>query len=90
MFIAIGAMMAIEDLSNRYLLLLGVQLVILAYVLWYLVASLRTCYSEGWGKSALKALGVLLLFLPALGVSIEQVSQWGQGNADPLLRLIKD
>lgn len=90
MFIAIGAMMAIEDLSNRYLLLLGVQFVILAYVLWYLVASLRTCYSEGWGKSALKALGVLLLFLPALGVSIEQVSQWGQGDADPLLRLIND
>ena len=90
MFIAIGVMMAIEELSNQYLLLLGVQFVILAYVLWYLVASLRTCYSEGWGKSALKAFGALLLFLPVLGMSIELASHWGQGDADPLLRLIND
>ena len=90
MFIAIGAMMAIEELSNRYLLLLGVQLVILAYVLWYLAASLRTCYTEGWGKSVLKALGVLLLFLPVLGMSIELASHWGQGDSDSLLRLIND
>ena len=59
-------------------------------MLWYLVASLRTCYSEGWGKSALKAFGALLLFLPVLGMSIELASHWGQGDADPLLRLIND
>jgi len=70
--------------------LLEVEFVILAYVLWYLVASVRTCYSEGWGKSALKALGVLLLFLPVLGASIELASYWGQGDPDPLVRLIND
>jgi len=54
------------------------------------VASARTCYSEGWGKSALKALGVLLLFLPVLGASIELAGHWGQGDSDPLVRLIND
>jgi hypothetical protein len=38
----------------------------------------------------LKALGVLLLFLPVLGMSIELASHLGQGDGDPLLRLIKD
>ena len=63
---------------------------LLAYVLWYLVASLRVCYAEGWGKSALKAFGVMLLFLPVLGVSIEIASDWGAGNGDAVVRMIKD
>jgi len=62
---------------------------VLAYVLWYLVASLRVCYSERGWKSALKAFGVLLLFLPVLGGSIELANHWGAAG-DPVMRLISD
>ena len=64
--------------------------VVLAYTLWYLVTSLRVCYGEGRGKSILKALGVLLLFLPVLGISIELASHWEGSESDPVMRLIKD
>ena len=90
MFIALGLMMAMEEASNRYLAVLGVQFVVLFYVLWYLVASLRVCYGDGWGKSVLKALGVLLLFLPVLGGSIELASHWEGAADDPVMRLIED
>jgi hypothetical protein len=90
MFIALGIMMALEEPSNRYLAVLGAQFVILFYVLWYLVASLRVCYGEGWGKSILKALGLLLLFLPVLGGSIEMAGQRAGAENDPVVRLIED
>ena len=90
MFIALGMLMAIEGPSDRYLAALVVQFVILLYVLWYLVTSLRVCYREGWGKSALKALAVLLLFLPVLGGSIELAGHWTGSEDDPVLRLISD
>jgi hypothetical protein len=90
MFIALGVLMAIEGPSDRYLAALVAQFVVLIYVLWYLVASLRVSYHEGWGKSILKALGVLLLFLPVLGGSIELASHWEGSVSDPMVRLIKD
>lgn len=90
MFIALGLMLAIEAPSDKHLAVLGVQFVILAYVIWYLVASLRVCYGEGWGKSVAKLLGVLLLFLPVLGISIEFVSNWEGSESDPMVRLITD
>ena len=90
MFIALGVLMAIEGPSDRYLAALVAQFVVLIYVLWYLVASLRVSYQEGWGKSILKALGMLLLFLPVLGGSIELVSHWEGSESDPVVRLIYD
>ena len=90
MFIALGVLMAIEGPSDRYLAVLIVQFVVLFYVLWYLVRSLRVCYGEAWGKSVLKALGVLLLFLPVLGGSIELASRWEGSENDPMVKLITD
>jgi hypothetical protein len=90
MFIAFGIMMAIEEASNRYLAVMGVQFVILIYALWYLTASLRVCYGGGWGKSALKVLGILLLFLPVLGGSIEIASHWEGAEGDPVIKMISD
>ena len=89
MFIALGLMMAIEAPSDRWRTVMALQFVLLAYVLWYLVGSLRVCYGEGWGRSALKTLGILLLFLPVLGASIELASHWGQAE-DPLVRALRD
>lgn len=90
MFIALGVLMALEGAADRYLAVLGVQFVLLIYVLWYLVTSLRVGYAESWWRSGLKALGVLLLFLPVLGVSIELASHWEGSASDPVVRLIKD
>jgi hypothetical protein len=90
MFIALGVMMAIEEASDRYVGVLILQFAIFFYVLWYLVASLRTCYGEGWVRSVLKTLGVLSLFLPVLGGSIEMASHWEGSESDPVARLIRD
>ena len=89
MFIALGVMMALEAPSDQYAAALVLQFAVLAYVLWYLVASLRVCYAESGWKSGLKALGILLLFLPVLGGSIEFASHWGAAG-DPVVRLISD
>jgi len=90
MFLALGVMMAMEGAAEKSYWAFGLQLLSLAYVLWYLVASLRVCFGGGWGVSVLKLVGILLLFLPVLGGAIEFASQWGAGDEDAVVRMFKD
>jgi len=51
-----------------------IQLVLLIYMVAYSIIALHTTYQQTRSKSALKLLGLLLLFLPVLGVAIEWAS----------------
>lgn len=74
MYIVIAAMLSIETAADRYILLMLLQFVLLLFLIIYAVTALRVNYGEGWIKSTLKFLGVLLIFLPILGAAIEAVS----------------
>jgi hypothetical protein len=74
MFIVFALMLAIEANADRYLAILLIQVALLLYMAAYFVISMRVCYHESWLKSSLKALGLLAIFLPLLGGSIELAS----------------
>lgn len=74
MFIVFGLLLAIEPYADRYLFFVLLQVILLLWMLVYMFASLRNCFGGGWGISILKGLGLLLAFLPILGMAIESAS----------------
>ena len=74
MYIVFALMLSIETAADRYVAVMLIQLVLLLYMLIHAVVALRVNYGEGWFKSILKLIGLLLAFLPVLGVVIEAAS----------------
>lgn len=74
MFIVFGALLAIEPYADRYVFFVLLQVVLLLWMLTYLFGSLRRCFGGSWVMSILKGLGMLLAFLPILGMTIEFAS----------------
>lgn len=74
MFIVFAVMLSIEVAADRYFAAMLLQVALLLYMAVYFVIALRVCYGESWLKSGLKALGLLLIFLPMLAFTIELAS----------------
>jgi len=74
MYIVFALMLSIETAADRYVAVMLIQLVLLLYMMIYFVVALRVNYGEGWFKSILKLIGLLLAFLPILGAVIEAAS----------------
>ena len=74
MYIVFAVMLSMETAADRYVAVMLIQLVLLLYMLIHAVVALRVNYAEGWFKSILKLIGLLLAFLPVLGVVIEAAS----------------
>jgi hypothetical protein len=73
-YVVFAALLSIEVLADQYLLVALVQVVFLLFVVWYAIFALHLVYGDGWLKSVLKFLGLMFLFLPALGTLIEAAS----------------
>ena len=71
MFVAFAAILSMENQADRYIVVLLIQLVLLVYVLAYLLIALRVTYQDGWLKTCLKSLALLVMFLPIIGGVIE-------------------
>ena len=67
-------MLSIEIQADRYLAVLLLQVVFMVYMVAYFIIALRVTYREGWWKSTLKFLVLLLVFLPVLGLAIDIAS----------------
>ena len=76
-FIVYAAMISIETIADRYLAVMLLQVVLMIYWLVYFVASLCVNYSQGWRSAILRALLMLLLFLPIIAMFIEFASHIG-------------
>lgn len=74
MFVVFGLLLALEPHADRYLAFVLLQTVLLLWMLAYLFAALRRCFGGNWGVTLLKGLGLLLAFLPILGMTIEFAS----------------
>lgn len=74
MFIVFAVLLSIETLADQYVIVMLVQVVLLLYMVVYFVLALRNTYRENLTRSVLKFLGLLLLFLPVLGITIELAS----------------
>ena len=74
-YVVFAAILSIEVLADQYLLVALVQVVFLLFMVGYAIFALHLVYGDSWLKSVLKFLGLLLLFLPALGALIEAASR---------------
>jgi hypothetical protein len=73
-YVVFAALLSFETLADRYVVFALIQVVLLLYMVGYSVMALHRVYRETWLKATLKLLGLLLLFLPALGMLIEAAS----------------
>ena len=74
MFIVFAVMLSLEVAADRYFAAILIQLVLLIYTLAYFVIALRVVYQQGWLKTSLKFLALLLIFLIIIGAAIEGAS----------------
>jgi hypothetical protein len=74
LYIVFAATMSIEVAADQYLAVMMLQVALLLYVVVYFIVALHVTYQQGWLKSALKFFGLVLIFLPILGGTIELVS----------------
>ena len=74
MFIVFAFLLSIETLADHYIAAMVLQIILFLYMLAYFVRALSVTYGESTGRSILKFLGLMLVFLPILGISIELVS----------------
>ena len=73
MFVVFGVMLSMEGLSDQYLFWVVAQVAVFGYMVWYCLTALKVAYGQSWGKTVLKLAGLIVLFLPALAVSMELV-----------------
>ena len=75
MFIVFAAILSIEIQADLHIAVLLMQVVLLVYMLAYLLIALRVTYRDGWLKTSLKCLALLVLFLPIIVGAIELASR---------------
>ena len=74
MFIVFAVLLSIETLADQYFAVMLLQVILLIYVVAYFVMALRVTYRESLLKSSFKFFGLVLIFLPVLGITIELAS----------------
>ena len=73
-YVAFALMLPLEDM--RHWLPVGLQFLILAYLIGHLVVSLHRVYTSSWGIAAAKTLVILLAYLILVGLVIEGASNF--------------
>jgi len=74
LYIVFAATLSIETAADQYLAAMALQFLLLLYVVVYFIVALRVTYRQSWIKSTLKFLGLVMIYLPILGGSIELAS----------------
>ncbi|MEO0424688.1 MAG: DUF3667 domain-containing protein [Pseudomonadota bacterium] len=77
-YLVLALLLPLERAAETNVFLLTVQLALLAYLLAYVVTSLRRVYEQRWITSAGKALVIFLVYAAIIGVVFE-----GLGQIDP-------
>ena len=73
-FVILAMMMPVEKVASENLAALILQLVMFAYFVVYLIASLRRVYSISWAGSIGRAMAVLFGYLVVFSMLIETTS----------------
>jgi hypothetical protein len=71
LFIFAGLLLPFEEPANTLVTPLVIQLVLLAYILWYLFRSLRVVYQESRIRTALKMFTLVIIYSGIAAVSTE-------------------
>jgi len=75
-YMILAMMLPLEELANRYTILMIVQVVLLVYFLAYFVIAVRRVYQSNWLVVALKSTAVLFAYMIVVSVVIENTSSF--------------
>jgi hypothetical protein len=75
-YVILAMMLPLEDLANRYIVLMIVQVVLLVYFLAYFVIAVRRVYQSNWRAVAWKSAVVLFGYMIVVSVAIENTSNF--------------
>jgi hypothetical protein len=70
-YIVFAVMISLETMADRYLAVMVLQLMLLAYMMAYFAIALRVTYQQSWLKTSLKCMVLLLLFSILIGAMIQ-------------------
>jgi len=74
MYIVFAAILSFETMADVYIAVMIVQLVFLVYMLAYVMIALRVTYQQGWLKTTLKCLALVLIFSTIIAGAIKLAS----------------
>jgi len=75
-YVILGLMLPLEDLANRYVVLMISQVVLLVFFLAYFVIAVRRVYQSDWLAVALKSAVVLFGYMIVVSIAIENSSNF--------------
>jgi hypothetical protein len=75
-YVILALMLPLEELANRHIILMILQVVLLAYFLVYFVTAVRRVYQSNWHVVASKSAVVLLGYMILVSVVIENTSNF--------------
>jgi len=75
-FVILAVMLPVEKVANENLAALILQVVMLGYFVFYLVASIRRVYSISWAGSIARSVAILFGYLVVFSVLIEGTSSF--------------
>jgi hypothetical protein len=75
-YVVLVVMLPLEDLANRHIILMFLQVVMLIYFLAYFVMAVRKVYQSGWAAVAAKSAIVLFGYMILVSVVIENTSSF--------------
>jgi hypothetical protein len=87
MYIVFAAILSLETTADVYISVMILQVVFLAYMLAYFMIALRVTYQQGWLKTTLKCLALVLIFSTIIAGAIELASHldFGLLSTQPVL-----
>jgi hypothetical protein len=75
-YVILAMMLPLEELANRHLELMFVQVVVLVYFLAYFVLAVRRVYQSTWPAVAAKSAAVLFAYMILVSLVIENTSNF--------------
>ena len=75
-YVVLVLMLPLEELANRYITLMFVQVALLAYFLAYFVIAAQRVYRSGWLVTILKSFAVLFGYMIIVSIAIENTSSF--------------
>jgi hypothetical protein len=75
-YVVLAVMLPLEDLANRYLILMIFQVLSLVYFVAYFLVAIRRVYQSSWFAVAWKTVVVLFVYMIVVSIAIENTSSF--------------
>ncbi len=75
-YLVLAGIMPLENIANRAVVPMVVQVLLLIYFLTYFVIAVKRVYASAWWVTALKSVGILFGYMIVVSIAIENTSSF--------------